>query len=115
MGIRGFFSAFKPDWRKIVLFIILFLVLPQMVSGNIILFGGVFIIKSLFESYAPELDLLITLVVLIVSYLLACILVWIYDHKINTFIVSEGEVEVHPPEESEKIKQKPPKKSEEEK
>jgi len=115
MGIKIFFRPFKPDWRKIVLFVILFLVLPQRASGNIIFFGGVFIIKSLFESYAPELDLLITLIVLIVSYLLACLLVWIYDHKINTFIVSEGEVEVNPPEESKKIEQKPPKKSEEEK
>jgi len=97
----------KPDWRKIVLFIILFLVLPQKVSNDFILFGGVFIIKALFESYPPNLDLIVSLVVLIISYLLACLLVWIYDSKINKFIVSEGEVEVHPEEKGEKIEQKP--------
>lgn len=88
----------KPDWKKIVVFIILFLVLPQKVSTDFIFFGGVYIIKSLFESYPPNLDLMITAIVLIASYLLACLLVWIYNTKINKFIVSEGEVEVQPPE-----------------
>jgi len=98
MNIKQFI---KPDWRRIVLFIILFLILPQKVSNEIILFGGVYIIKFLFESEPPKLDLIVTVIVLIVSYLVACILVWIYDSRINKFIISEGEVEVQP-EESEK-------------
>ena len=96
----------KPDLRKIILFIILFLVLPQKVSEDFIIFGGVFIIKSLFESYAPKIDLILTVIVLIVYYLLACLLIWIYDSKRNKFIVSEGEVDVEPPEEKkEKLKE----------
>ena len=105
-----FLKFLKPDWRKIVLFIILFLILPQKVSNDIVLFGGVFIIKSLFESYQPNLDLVVIVIILIVSYLLSCILIWVYDTKINKFIAFEGEVEVPPPEEKkEKIDQKPPK------
>ncbi len=97
-----------PDWKKIIIFIILFLVLPQKVSNDFILFGGVFIIKSLFESYAPNLDLIVTVIILIVSYLLACLLVWVYDTKINKFIAFESEIEVPPPEgKKEKIEQKP--------
>ena len=105
----------KPGWRKIVLFIILFLILPQRASNDFILFGGVFIIKSLFESYPPNLDLTVTAIVLIISYLIACILVWIYDTKINKFIITESEVEVQPKEKSEKIEQKPPEAPKEEK
>ncbi len=97
----NFLKHLKPDWRKIVLFIILVLILPQKVSNDIILFGGVSIIKFLFESHPPDLDLIVTVIVLIVSYLLSCILVWIYDNKINKFIISEGEVDVSPPEERE--------------
>ncbi len=97
----NFLKTLKPDWKKIVLFIIFFLILPQKISDNIILFGGVSIIKFLFESYPPDLDLTVTVIVLIVSYLLSCILVWIYDNKINKFIVSESEIEVPPPEERE--------------
>ena len=79
-------------------------------SNDIIIFGGVFMIKALFESQPPNLDLTVTAIVLIASYLLSCLLVWVYDTKVNTFIVSEGEVDVQPPEEkSEKIDQKPPK------
>ena len=89
----------KPDWRKIIIFIILFLVLPQKVSSEFIFFGGVYIIKFLFESHPPALDLIMSVVVLIVSYLLACLLVWVYDTKVNKYILSEGEVEVQPPEE----------------
>lgn len=101
-------NFFKPNWKKIVLFIILFLILPQRISNDFILFGGVFMIKSLFESNPPNLDLIITVIILIASYLLSCFLVWIYETKINKFIVSEGEEEVSPPEEkSEKIEQKP--------
>ncbi len=106
MNIKQLFKPIKPDWRKIVIFIVLFLVLPQKVSGNFIFFGGVFIIKSFFESYPPNLDLNLTIIILVLSYFLACFLVWIYDNKINKFIVSEVEVEVEP-EKSEKIEQKP--------
>jgi len=97
----NFLKILKPDWKRIVLFVILFLILPQRVSNSFIFFGGVSIIKFLFESYPPDLDLSVTVIVLIISYLLSCLLVWIYDNKINKFIVSEGEVDVSPPEERE--------------
>ncbi|NIM47094.1 MAG: hypothetical protein GTN40_02965 [Candidatus Aenigmarchaeota archaeon] len=110
----NFLKFLKPEWRKIVLFIILFLILPQKVSNDIILFGGVSIIKFLFESQPPDLDLIVTVIVLIVSYLLSCILVWIYDNKINKFIISEGEVDVSPPEERESKEKGKEEKEEEE-
>jgi len=98
----------KPDWRRIVLFIVLFLVLPQKASDELVFFGGVYIIKSLFEAHPPILDLTVAVISLIASYLLACLLVWFYDAKFNKFIISEGEVEVNPPEEKkeEKTEQK---------
>lgn len=99
MNVKQFL---KPDWRRIVLFIILFLILPQKVSNEIILFGGVYIIKFLFGSEPPKLDLIVAAIVLIASYLIACVLVWIYDSRINKFVISEGEVEVQPEEEDRK-------------
>ena len=106
--IKPILKPIKPDWRRIVLFILLFLVLPQNASGELVFFGGVFIIKSLFEAHPPSLDLTVTAITLIASYLLACLLVWFYDAKFNKSIVSEGEVEVPPPEEKkeEKTEQK---------
>jgi hypothetical protein len=94
-------KVIKPNWKKVVLFIFLFLVLPQEISNDFVFFGGVYIIKSLFELYQPFLNFLITVVVLVVSYLVACIAIWIYDTKINKFIVTEGEEEVQPPEKEE--------------
>jgi len=106
--VKPYLKPIKPDWRRIVIFIVLFLVLPQNASGEFVFFGGVFIIKSLFEAHPPSLDLTVAVISLIVSYLLACLLVWFYDAKFNKFILSEGEVEVSPPEEKkeEKTEQK---------
>jgi hypothetical protein len=106
--VKPIFKPIKPDWRRIALFIVLFLVLPQKASDELVFFGGVFIIKSLFEAHPPSLDLTIAVISLIASYLLACLLIWIYDKKINKFIMSEGEEEVQPPEEKkeEKTEQK---------
>jgi hypothetical protein len=115
MNIKQKLRPIIPDWRRIILFIILFLVLPQKVSNDFIFFGGVFIIRSLFESLPPNLDLNITAIILIASYFISCLVIWLYDSKINTFILSEGEVDVNPPEKSEKIYQKPAKVKEEEK
>ncbi len=94
----GIKKVVKPNWKKIVLFLFLFLVLPQEISNDLVFFGGVYIIKSLFELYQPFLNFLITAAVLVVSYLVACVAVWIYETKINKFIISEGEEEVQPPE-----------------
>jgi len=106
INFKQILSPIKPDWRRIILFIILFLVLPQKISDGFIFFGGVYIIKSLFESLPPTLDLSITAIMLIASYLLASLVIWFYDKKINKFIMSEGEIEVQPPEEK-KEEQKP--------
>jgi len=112
INFKQILSPIKPDWRRIILFIILFLVLPQKISDGFIFFGGVYIIKSLFESLPPTLDLSITVVMLIVSYLLASLVIWLYDKKINKFIMSEGEIEVQPEEKKEE--QKPAEESKEE-
>ncbi len=106
--LKQYLKPLKPDWRRIVLFIVLFLVLPQKASDELVFFGGVFIIKSLFEAHPPSLDLTIAVISLIASYIIACLLIWIYDKKINKFIMSEGEEEVQPPEKKdEKIEQEP--------
>jgi hypothetical protein len=97
--IKPLLKPIKPDWRRIVIFILLFLVLPQKTPDGLVLFGGVYIIRSLFEAHPPILDLTVAVISLIASYLLACLLVWFYDAKFNKFIVSEGEIEVQPPEE----------------
>ena len=102
--VKPLLKPIKPDWRRIVLFIVLFLVLPQKTPDELVLFGGVYIIKSLFEAHPPILDLTITAISLIASYLLACLLVWFYDAKFNKFILSEGEIEVQPPEEKKEEK-----------
>ena len=108
LNIKNKLKIFKPDWRRIVLFIILFLVLPQKTPDELVLFGGVYLIKSLFEPQPPNIDLIVAIIVLISSYLIACLLIWFYDAKFNKFILSEGEVEVQPPEEKkeEKTEQK---------
>jgi CDP-diglyceride synthetase len=110
--VKPLLKPIKPDWRRIAIFIVLFLVLPQKASDEFVFFGGVFIIKSLFEAHPPSLDITVAVISLIASYLLACLLVWFYDTKFNKFIVSEGEVEVQPPEE--KKEEKTEKKQEEE-
>jgi hypothetical protein len=99
-----------PGWKKIALLLILFLVLPQKISNNFELFGGVYLIKNLVETYQPSLDLYMFAIILISSYLLVSISVWIYDNKINKFIVTEGEETVNPPEEvaKEEVKQEKP-------
>lgn len=102
--VKPLLKPIKPDWRRIVIFIVLFLVLPQKTPDELVLFGGVYIIKSLFEAHPPSLDLTITVVSLLASYLLACLLVWFYDAKFNKFILSEGEVEVQLPEEKKEEK-----------
>ena len=113
LNIKNKLKIFKPDWRRIVLFIILFLVLPQKTPDELVLFGGVYLIKSLFEPQPPNIDLIVAIIVLISSYLIACLLIWFYDAKFNKFILSEGEVEVQPPEE--KKEEKTEQKSEEDK
>jgi hypothetical protein len=112
--VKTLLKPIKPDWRRIVIFILLFLVLPQNASGEFVFFGGVFIIKSLFEAHPPSLDLTIAAISLIASYLLACLLVWFYDAKFNKFILSEGEVEVSPPEEKKEEKKSEEKNEEKE-
>ena len=102
--VKPILKPIKPDWRRVVIFILLFLILPQNSSGEFVFFGGVYIIKSLFEAHPPSLDLTITAISLIASYLLACLLVWFYDAKFNKFIVSEGEEEVQLPEEKKEEK-----------
>lgn len=73
------------------------LTLPQLVGEDIMLFGGVYIIKSLFEAQPPQLDLLFLAVIFIASYLIACLLIWIYENKINKVIANVEEIDVPPP------------------
>ncbi len=118
--VKPLLKPIKPDWRRIVLLIVLFLVLPQKMPDELVLFGGVYIIKSLFEAHPPSLDLTAAVISLTASYLLACLLVWFYDSKFNKFIISEGEEEVQPPEEkkeekSDQKQEEEPKAPEEEK
>jgi hypothetical protein len=99
----------KPEWKRLVLLVILFLILPQRISNDYTLFGGVYLVKYLFETYQPALDLYIFAIVLVSSYILVSFVIWIYDKKINKFIVTEGEEVVEVPEKSEQS----PKESEE--
>jgi hypothetical protein len=69
-----------------------------MIGGNIVLLGGIRLIESLFESQPPQLNLTFLLIVLVVSYLLACLIPEIYDRKIRKFIAFEEEIDVEPPE-----------------
>lgn len=73
------------------------MVIPQRIGGEFVFLGGVQLIKSLFESQQPQLDLIFSLMTLVVSYLTACILVWIYETKINKVITSIEEIDVPPP------------------
>jgi hypothetical protein len=82
--------------------VILFLILPQKFSDNFIYFGGVYLIRNLVETFQPGLDIYMFAIVLLSSYLFVSIVVWIYDNKINKFIVTEGEETVEPPEEAKK-------------
>jgi hypothetical protein len=76
----------------------LFLVLPQMIENEITLFGGFYIVKSFSEISAPKIDLFLISIMLIITYLLSCLFVWIYDRYINKFISGEGEEEIIPEE-----------------
>lgn len=73
--------------------------MPQLVGGNITLLGGVYMLRSLFESQPPQIDLVFLVSIFIASYLIACLIVWIYDTKINKVISSVEEIDVPPPEE----------------
>ena len=95
MNIKQFL---KPDWRKIVLILILFSILPERVENEITFFGVAYIIKSFSEVSAPQIDLLFLTIMLIISYLLSCLVTWVYDRYINKFIVGEGEEEIIPEE-----------------
>ena len=88
----------KPNWKKFVVFIMLFLVLPQMIENEITLFGGFYIIRSLSEVSAPRVDLFLFIIILIIDYFLSCLFVWIYDRYINKFILSQSEEEIIPEE-----------------
>jgi hypothetical protein len=92
----------KPDWKRVALLVILFMVLPQNISGSYVLFGGVYFVKSLFDFYQPMIDLSFTLMLIISSYIVISLAVWLYEKKINTFIVTEGEEDVQPPEQETK-------------
>ena len=85
--------VFKPDWKRIAIFIILFMILPQRVSDEFTIFGGVYLIKYLVETYEPIFDLTTTILILIGSYLAITIVIWVYEKKVNKFIVNEGEEE----------------------
>jgi hypothetical protein len=102
----------KPEWKRIALLVILFLILPQKISNDFTLFGGVYLIRYLFETYQPSLDIYTFAVILISSYLVVSFLVWLYDKKINKFIVTEGEETVNPPEEEKKDEPKEQEKEE---
>jgi hypothetical protein len=69
-----------------------------MIGGDIVLLGGIRLVEYLFESQPPQLNLIFSLVVLIVSYLLACLIQELYDRKIRKFIAFEEETDVEPPE-----------------
>jgi hypothetical protein len=101
----------KPDWKRIAFLIILFMILPQNISGSLVLFGGVYFVKSLFDFYQPVIDLTFTLMLLVSTYIVVSLLVWLYEKKINTFIVTEGEEDVQPQEET-KQEAKPEEKAE---
>jgi hypothetical protein len=88
----------KPNWKKIILFIIFILIFPQMIGGNIVLLGSIRLVEYLFESQPPQLNLIFLLVILIVSYLLACLIPEFYDRKVRKFIAFEEEIDVEPPE-----------------
>ena len=73
------------------------LTLPQLVGRDIMMFGGVYIIKSLFEAQPPNLNLIFSVITLITYYLLACLVSEVYDRKVRKFIATEEEIEVPPP------------------
>jgi len=104
-------NLLKPDWKRLAFLVILFMILPQNISGSLILFGGVYFVKSLFDFYQPVIDLTFTLMLLVSSYILVSLVVWLYEKKINTFIVTEGEEDVQPQEET-KQEAKPEEKAE---
>jgi hypothetical protein len=97
MNIR---QLLKPDWRKIIIFLVL--LLPLFYPDSIIKFqtgwdyamrgnrGGAPILENLFWIwifllFEPSYELpkitfiLLTVIVFIISYLLSCLIVWIYD------------------------------------
>jgi hypothetical protein len=88
----------KPDWRKIVVFVILFLVLPLPWKTNIchifsiILPSGYSCIEwsiQPFVGFASILiiifglftfdDLMLLIILLLISYLLSCLIILIYN------------------------------------
>ena len=73
----------KPDWRKIVIFVVLFifssffLPVPSAISQNYM--GLPFsYLKGYYGEYS-EFDVVSLLLDLIFYYLLSCLIVWIYD------------------------------------
>jgi hypothetical protein len=92
MGKLPIKEFLKPDWRKIVLTIIIFLILinVQIFPGKIISMPGTEVIiyvsllselehtyygsyKRIFESIG------LIVIFLFISYFLSCLIVWIYD------------------------------------
>jgi hypothetical protein len=102
-----FKQLLKPEWKRIAFLIILFMILPQKISDSYVLFGGVYFVKSLFDFYQPVIDLSFTVILLIISYITISVALWIYEKKVNTLIVNEGEEEVQPPEQEPKQDAKP--------
>ena len=84
----------KPDWRKIVITVLLFLIIPEPIvlcidpggcNWTLIPFGNLLsplmillFIVSMGGSVTFE-PILIILMTLLVSYFLSCLIVWIYD------------------------------------
>ena len=73
--------------------------MPQLAGGSITLLGGVYMLRSLFESQPPQVDIVFLVSIFIASYLISCLIVWIYDTKINKVVSSIEEIDVPPPEE----------------
>jgi len=89
----------KPDWRRIILFLIFIFIMPQLIGGEFVFLGGVHMLKSLFEAQPLKLNLSFLAITFIAYYLLACLIVWIYENKMKKFITDVEEIDVPPPEE----------------
>ena len=88
----GWKEFLMPDWRKIVVFVIVFVLMPIPVFNDngyehfwtFAPFGIVLLslLVSLFLTSYPNISyegILIILIVLFISYLLSCLIVWAYD------------------------------------
>jgi len=99
MGLKEFLNL---DWRRIILFIILFLFFPAQFIDLISipenpqptrfvpLFGGfqtiVLIFANLSGGRVPiftNLNVMFFIFSLVVSYFLSCLIIWIYEKKIK--------------------------------